>query len=230
MKKIKAIIYARLSREDEDKIDGKSESRSIENQIKMLTDYAKEKGFDIYKILYDDGYSGGTMNRPGFIELKQEIDAKSFQVLLETVLMNAQKNRIFRVIDKLYPVFQIRDFPLPNSRQAGITDAAGITAGHECPLSAKAQHLVQAKGNIQIDSAFLRAGGRNSPPIFSAVSGIDHHNRGRIRPRSKRRNRRRRYAPRKNTGKAQKKGCQYANSGQCALSKENDHAATPPVG
>lgn len=82
MKKIKAIIYARLSREDEDKIDGKSESRSIENQIKMLTDYAKEKGFDIYKILYDDGYSGGTMNRPGFIELKQEIDAKSFQVLL----------------------------------------------------------------------------------------------------------------------------------------------------
>ena len=33
--KSKVAIYARLSREDEDKIDGnKSESRSIENQIK----------------------------------------------------------------------------------------------------------------------------------------------------------------------------------------------------
>ena len=29
------IIYARLSREDEDKLDGKIESRSIENQIKF---------------------------------------------------------------------------------------------------------------------------------------------------------------------------------------------------
>ena len=39
----KAIIYARLSREDEDKIDGeKTESRSIENQIKLLENYAKE--------------------------------------------------------------------------------------------------------------------------------------------------------------------------------------------
>ena len=35
--KSKVAIYARLSREDEDKIDGnKSESRSIENQIKVL--------------------------------------------------------------------------------------------------------------------------------------------------------------------------------------------------
>ena len=54
-----AVIYVRLSREDEDKIDGnKSESRSIENQIKTLSDFAGEHDLDIVKIYYDDGYSG----------------------------------------------------------------------------------------------------------------------------------------------------------------------------
>ena len=60
MKKI-AAIYARLSREDEDKIDGK-ESKSIESQIKTLSDYANEHDIEIYKIYYDDGYSGSTQN------------------------------------------------------------------------------------------------------------------------------------------------------------------------
>ena len=67
------IIYARLSREDEDKLDGKIESRSIENQIKLLTKYANEHGFKIVKVLYDDGYSGGTMDRPAFNELLKEV-------------------------------------------------------------------------------------------------------------------------------------------------------------
>ena len=49
MKNNKVAIYARLSREDEDKIDGNKESRSIENQIKVLSDYATENEFDIYK-------------------------------------------------------------------------------------------------------------------------------------------------------------------------------------
>lgn len=76
------IIYARLSREDEDKLDGKIESRSIENQIKLLTEYANAHGFKVVKVLYDDGYSGGTMDRPAFNELLKEIRAKSFKVLL----------------------------------------------------------------------------------------------------------------------------------------------------
>ena len=42
MKKNRAVIYARLSREDEDKIDGNKESRSIENQIEGLSIYADE--------------------------------------------------------------------------------------------------------------------------------------------------------------------------------------------
>ena len=45
--KNKVAIYVRLSREDEDKVDKKTESRSIENQIKVLKDFAKEQDFYI---------------------------------------------------------------------------------------------------------------------------------------------------------------------------------------
>ena len=50
MKNNKVAIYARLSREDEDKIDGNKESRSIENQIKVLSDYATQNEFEIYEV------------------------------------------------------------------------------------------------------------------------------------------------------------------------------------
>lgn len=80
--KDEAIIYGRLSREDEDKLDGKIESRSIENQVKLLTKYANDHGFKIVKVLYDDGYSGGTMDRPAFNELLKEIRGHTFKVLL----------------------------------------------------------------------------------------------------------------------------------------------------
>ena len=46
---MKAAIYCRLSKEDEDKI---GESESIQNQKSMLLQYALEKGFDIYPVSY----------------------------------------------------------------------------------------------------------------------------------------------------------------------------------
>lgn len=48
---MKAAIYCRLSKEDEDKI---GESESIQNQKSMLLQYALENGFDIYQIYSDD--------------------------------------------------------------------------------------------------------------------------------------------------------------------------------
>ena len=50
---MKAAIYCRLSKEDEDKI---GESESIQNQKSMLLQYALENGFDIYQI-YSDVFS-----------------------------------------------------------------------------------------------------------------------------------------------------------------------------
>ena len=65
---MKAAIYCRLSKEDEDKI---GESESIQNQKSMLLQYAIEKGFDIYQIYSDEDYSGIDRNRPAFNSMLQ---------------------------------------------------------------------------------------------------------------------------------------------------------------
>lgn len=51
---MKAAIYCRLSKEDEEQEKKGGESESIQNQRSMLVDYALEKGYDIYRIYSDD--------------------------------------------------------------------------------------------------------------------------------------------------------------------------------
>ena len=54
---MKVAIYARLSREDDDKLTRTDESESIQNQKSMLINYALEKKWDIYNIYCDEDYS-----------------------------------------------------------------------------------------------------------------------------------------------------------------------------
>lgn len=76
---MKAAIYCRLSKEDEDKI---GESESIQNQKSMLLQYALEKGFDIYQIYSDEDYSGIDRNRPAFNSMIQAASEHKFDVVL----------------------------------------------------------------------------------------------------------------------------------------------------
>ena len=76
---MKAAIYCRLSKEDEDKI---GESESIQNQKSMLIQYAIEKGFDIYQIYSDEDYSGIDRNRPAFNSMIQAASEHKFDVVL----------------------------------------------------------------------------------------------------------------------------------------------------
>lgn len=65
-----AAIYCRLSKDDEQA----GESVSIETQKMMLIDFCQERGFSIYEIYADDGYSGLNFNRPAFTRLLEDID------------------------------------------------------------------------------------------------------------------------------------------------------------
>jgi len=64
-------LYERLSRDDE--LQG--ESNSIQNQKRMLEDYAERNGFTPYKHFLDDGVSGATFEREGFQAMLAEIEA-----------------------------------------------------------------------------------------------------------------------------------------------------------
>ena len=57
---MKAAIYCRLSKEDEEqeKKDREKESESIQNQKSMLINYAIEKGYDIYQMCIRDRHFG----------------------------------------------------------------------------------------------------------------------------------------------------------------------------
>ena len=69
----KVGIYARLSREDETKVSG-MQSDSIESQLAYLNDYAFNQSWNVVGEYYDDGYSGGNFDRPGFSRLINDIE------------------------------------------------------------------------------------------------------------------------------------------------------------
>ena len=109
--KSKAIIYARLSREDEEKFTrNTSESRSIENQIKVLSEYAQKHEIEIYKIYYDDGVSGGTFDRPGFNNVIKAMKKGAFNVLLlkDFSRLGRVMHRVEDLIENIFPKYNIR--------------------------------------------------------------------------------------------------------------------------
>lgn len=74
---IEAVGYLRLSRDD-----GEEESTSITNQRAIIEDWAKQHGFVITKWYIDDGYSGYSMNRPDFNELKKDLNDGLVNVII----------------------------------------------------------------------------------------------------------------------------------------------------
>ncbi len=63
-------LYCRLSRDD----GTDSESNSISNQKKLLSQKAKELGLASCRVYQDDGYTGTNFNRPAFQQLLEDIE------------------------------------------------------------------------------------------------------------------------------------------------------------
>ena len=63
---MKAAIYCRLSKEDENLSGGAQESESIQNQRAMLLEYARLHGYTVAEVYTDEDYSGMDRTRPGF--------------------------------------------------------------------------------------------------------------------------------------------------------------------
>lgn len=70
-----AAIYSRKS-----KFTGKGES--IENQIQLCINHAKSLGIDELLIYEDEGFSGGTTDRPQFQKMLKDAKVKKFNVLI----------------------------------------------------------------------------------------------------------------------------------------------------
>lgn len=63
-------LYERLSRDDEQL----GESNSITNQKKLLEDFARQGGFEPFAHYTDDGWSGGSFDRPEWKRLIEDVE------------------------------------------------------------------------------------------------------------------------------------------------------------
>lgn len=77
-KNYRAALYMRLSKDD----DRAGESASITTQKKMLHAFARENGFTVYGEYIDDGFSGTNFNRPDFIRMLSDIEAKRINLVI----------------------------------------------------------------------------------------------------------------------------------------------------
>ena len=103
---ILTAIYVRISEEDE----SNNLSKSIKNQIDILTSFAKENHFIIYKIYIDDGYSGKDFNRPKFNEMMMDINKKLINCIIVKDLSRMGRNliEIGKYLDDYLPKKNIR--------------------------------------------------------------------------------------------------------------------------
>ncbi len=101
-----AGLYCRLSRDD----GTDSESNSIANQKRLLSQKAKELGFTNVKFYVDDGYTGTNFNRPGFQELIDDIEMGYISVVMVKDLSRLGRDYVSvgHYTDNYFPEHNIR--------------------------------------------------------------------------------------------------------------------------
>ena len=77
-----AGLYVRLSEEDRNKLCKEDDSESIRNQKLLLTEYAIEQGWQIYKIYCDDDWSGMDSKRPQFNQMIKDCESGKINIVL----------------------------------------------------------------------------------------------------------------------------------------------------
>ena len=103
---VTAFLYERLSRDDN--LEG--ESYSIGNQKKLLAKVAKEKGYTNLVHFLDDGISGVTMDRPGFVEMICQLAQGKAAAVFVKDLSRLGRNyiEVGRLTEEFFPNHDIR--------------------------------------------------------------------------------------------------------------------------
>ena len=113
-------LYCRLSQEDM-RI---GESLSIENQRKMLQEYADQNGFRNCKFYVDDGFSGTDNTRPAYVEMMNDVK----NGLVGTVIVKDQSRlgrdhlETDRLLEIIFPSYDVRFIAITD----GVDSANGL--------------------------------------------------------------------------------------------------------
>lgn len=101
-------IYARFS--SDDKEDDNDISRSVANQLKYASEYAKKNNFKIYDTYYDMQITGTTLNRPGLKSMLRDMEKGLFNTIIVKDLSRFSRNFVdaSKYIDEVFPQNKIR--------------------------------------------------------------------------------------------------------------------------
>lgn len=110
-------LYCRLSVDD----GQEGESNSISNQKAILRDYAERNGMFDYRFFVDDGVSGTTFEREGFLEMESLIERGKVDTVIVKALSRFGRNYIDAgmYIELLYPRLGVRFIALQENVDTG---------------------------------------------------------------------------------------------------------------
>ena len=118
MKRKRAALYLRLSKEDKDKMSEGDESASIVNQRLLLKSYADENGYKTVDIYADDDESGLYDDRPEFCRMIADAKENKFDVIIAK-----SQSRFSRNMEHIEKYLH-HDFLNWGIRFIGVTDGA----------------------------------------------------------------------------------------------------------
>ncbi|MDL2232187.1 recombinase family protein [Ruminococcaceae bacterium OttesenSCG-928-L11] len=124
---VSAGIYTRVSVEDRRQREQgilRSESGSVENQRKLLTDYAQKQGWHIEKIYCDDGWSGSNCDRPAFQEMMDDVRSRRINLILIKDMSRFGRNyiEVGKYTDYMLPMFGCRLVAMADNIDTGQTE------------------------------------------------------------------------------------------------------------
>lgn len=103
----RTAIYARLSKDDGDKV----ESNSIVSQKALCEEYIKNhKDLELVETFVDDGYSGVNFDRPAFKKMEQALRSGKVETVLCKDLSRFSRNYIEggRYLERIFPQLGVR--------------------------------------------------------------------------------------------------------------------------
>ncbi|MCL2409272.1 MAG: recombinase family protein [Oscillospiraceae bacterium] len=110
-----AGLYVRLSVEDTTNAHKfgnpfRQESTSVENQKAILHEYAHLRGWNVVRSYIDDGFAGGSYDRPAFLEMLEDAKAGLIDMILVKDLSRLGRNYIEtgRYTDEVFPSLGVR--------------------------------------------------------------------------------------------------------------------------
>lgn len=124
---VRAGIYVRTSRSEENKDD----RRSIKTQIEGLRKYCNDKNYKIIKIYSDENFSGTNFNRPAFLEMIEDAKEKTINTIIVKDLSRFGRNlyKMGEYLEGILPSLNIRFIAINDNIDSlnGIKDDAIYT-------------------------------------------------------------------------------------------------------